>query len=125
MATASRSTRTRAARPRPEHWEVEARAGRDVAHLDIPADAVRERRFEIHCTLAVAYRARAATHALRVLVDGAHEWARRIDTDPGPRDGLEVRFSRIVPAGRPLRVTALAEVDGATLLGLAIVADEE
>jgi len=108
-----------------ERWSVDARGG-DVVHLDIPADAERERRFEIFCSFVVRHRhAGNATHALRVLVDGAHEWSRRVPTDPGPRDSLDLRFHRRVPVGRALRVTALGEVDGATALDLSISAEED
>jgi hypothetical protein len=52
-----------------------------------------------------------------VLVDGAHEWSRQVPTDAGGRDSLDVRFRRTVPVGQPLRLTAIAEVDGALPLG--------
>ena len=110
---------------RPERWSVEtARDG--VARLDIPPHATRERRFEVYCSFRVAHPgAGAASHALRVLVDGAHEWSRRVPTDAGGRDSLDVRFRRTVPVGQPLRLTAIAEVDGALPLGLSISADED
>jgi len=108
-----------------ERWSVDARGG-DVVHLDIPADAERERTFEIFCSFVVRHRhAGDATHALRVLVDGAHEWSRRVTTDIGPRDSLDLRFRRTVPVGRALRVTAIGEVDGATALDLSIHAEED
>ena len=124
-----------AARPRPgagrsgtsasERWSVEARNG-EIAHLDIPADAGRERNFEIFCSFAVMHRdAGAAWHGLRVLVDGAHEWARRVPTDNGARDTLDLRFRRAVPPGRALRVSAIGEVEGAAPLSLSISAEED
>ena len=108
-----------------ERWSVEARDG-EVAHLDIPADAGRERNFEIFCSFAVMHRdAGDAWHGLRVLVDGAHEWARRVPTDTGARDTLDLRFRRAVPPGRALRVSAIGEVEGAAPLSLSISAEED
>ena len=110
---------------RRERWAVET--DRDgVARLDIPPHASRERSFEIYCSLRVAHPGSgAAAHALRVLVDGAQEWSRRVPTDAGGRDTLDVRFRRVVPAGRPLRLSAIADVDRAIPLGLSISAEEE
>ena len=114
-----------AADARPEHWSAET--ARDlVVRLDIPPHATRERRFEVYCSFSVAHSgAGDASHALRVLVDGAHQWSRRVATDAGGRDSLDVRFPRTVPVGQPLRLTAIAEVDGALPLGLSISADED
>ena len=132
---APRGSRTSRAKPasrpsveadaRPEHWSAEtARDG--VVRLDIPPHATRERRFEVYCSFRVAHPgAGTASHALRVLVDGAHQWSRRVATDSGGRDSLDVRFPRTVPVGQPLRVTAIGEVDGAVPLGLSISADED
>ena len=110
---------------RPEHWS--AQTARDlVVRLDVPPHATRERRFEVDCSFRVAHPGDGeASHALRVLVDGAQEWSRRVPTDSGGRDSLDVRFRRIVPVGRPLRLTAIAEVDRAVPLGLSINAAED
>ena len=110
---------------RPERWSAET--ARDlVVRLDVPPHATRERRFEVDCSFRVTHPGDgAASHALRVLVDGAQEWSRRVPTDPGGRDSLDVRFQRIVPVGQPLRLTAIAEVDRAVPLGLTIRADED
>lgn len=108
-----------------ERWSVESPGG-GVAHLDIPADASRERSFEIDCSLAVRRREGApATHALRVLVDGAQEWSRRVPTHDGASDTLDVRLRRVVSVGRPLRISATAAVEGAVVLRLSIVAEED
>jgi hypothetical protein len=108
-----------------ERWSVESRSG-DVARLDIPAHASRERSFEIFCSFVVAHPGSGvARHGLRVLVDGAQQWARRVETDAGGRDTLDLRFRRDVAVGRPLRLTAIAEVDRALPLALSISADEE
>lgn len=108
-----------------EHWSVETPRG-DVARLDIPAHAQRERRFEIYCSLSVTHPGNGvAHHALRVLVDGAQEWSRRVATDAGGRDTLDLRFRREVPIGRALRLTAIAEVDRAVPLLLSISAEED
>ena len=109
-----------------EHWSADS-GHRDVARLDIPADAQRDRTFEIFFRLVVANKAarRDATHALRVLVDGALEWSRSAPTHPDVTDSLDLRLRRTVPAGRPLRLTATCELRGATRVSLSISADEE
>lgn len=128
MAPGRRSPAARGAPPAPhaaERWSVESR-GAGVARLDIPADASRERTFEIYCSLAVRRRdGAAATHALRVLVDGAQEWSRRVPTHDGAADTLDVRLRRTVPVGRPLRIGATGEADGAVVLRLSIAAEED
>jgi len=110
-----------------EGWSVRVDAG-DVAVLDIPADLKRERRFEIDCRFIVRSRedATGAWHAMRVSVDGAQEWSRRIDTaNPGASDSLDVHFRRDVPAGKPLRIVATTEVGlGAARVALVIEAEE-
>jgi hypothetical protein len=108
---------------RPERWSVDARNA-DVATLVIPADARRERRFEIHLRFAVSARAPGARHGLRVEVNGAMEWQRSADTHP-PADSLDYHFRREVPVGRPLKVVAKTEVQGAMRLSLRIEADED
>jgi hypothetical protein len=124
------ASRARAGRPRqpedgPERWSVESRAG-GVAHLDIPAHASRDRRFEIFCSFEVRHGGSDdARHGLRVLVDGAHEWSREVPTHPGPHDSLDLRFRRSVAVGRALRVTAVGEVHGAVPLRLSISAEED
>src|SRR6218665_4159642 len=91
----------------PERWSADAGAG-DVARLDIPPDAHRDRTFEIACSFVVAYRGDdvSAWHELRVLANGAQEWQRRVPTHPGGRDSLDMRFRRTVPLGEPLRLGA-------------------
>jgi len=113
------------ARPAPEHWEANAEDG-DVAQLAIPPDALRDRNFELFCSLTVDARGRDdAWHAMRVLVDGSQEWQRREDTQPTGRDSLDYRFRRSVPAGQPLRVVASTDVHGARRIALRITADED
>ena len=111
----------------PEHWAVDA-GEHDVARLDIPPHAVRERDFEIFCSLTVKPQGSGghgdAWHELRVLVDGSLAWSRRVPTQPG-RDSLDVRLRHRVPAGRALRLSAVAQTQRATRLGLVITADEE
>jgi hypothetical protein len=108
-----------------EHWTEDAGDG-DAAQLDIPPHATRERRFEIFCSFEVAnpLGGDEAAHALRVLVDGAQAWTRRVATHAGS-DSLDVRLRRIVPVGEPLRVTARTEVQGVRRVRLKITADEE
>lgn len=115
---------TRNTRPL-EHWEADAGSG-DVAHLDIPADAQRDRLFEISCTFVVAHRGDdTASHGLRVLVDGRQQWSREVPTHAGGQDSLDVSFRRRVPVGVPLRVTAIGSARGAAGVRLGIVAEEQ
>jgi hypothetical protein len=109
-----------------ERWSADS-GHRDVARLDIPADVQRERHFEIFCRLVVSNKTgrRDATHAMRVLVNGALEWARSVPTQPEGSDGLDLRLRRSVPAGRPLRVNATCELRGAQRVSLAITAEED
>jgi hypothetical protein len=109
-----------------ERWSADS-GPRDVARLDIPADAQRERHFEIFCRLVVSNKAGRsdATHAMRVLVNGALEWTRSVRTQPESNDGLDLRLRRSVPVGRPLRVTASCELRGAQRVSLAITAEED
>ena len=111
---------------KPERWSATS-GSRDVARLDIPADAQRERTFEIDVRLVVANKAarRDATHGLRVLVDGALEWARTIPTPVDGPDTLELRLRRTVPLGRPLRLNASCELHGSQRVSLSISAEEE
>lgn len=109
----------------PEHWDVRC-PGADVAVLVIPADARRERRFEITCRFVVARRGDAsATHAMTVEVNGAHEWSREAATaNAGHTDSLDYHFRRDVPAGQEVRIVAKTRVDGAQRVDLAIEAEE-
>ncbi|MES1163063.1 MAG: hypothetical protein ABUL50_08370, partial [Rhizobacter sp.] len=110
---------------RPERWRASS-GERDVVRLDIPADALHERAFEIFVHLVVANRAARtdATHALRVLVDGALEWQRSAPSHTDGGDSLELRLRRVVPAGRPLRLNATCELKGSQRVSLTITADE-
>ncbi len=114
------------ASPKPEHWSADS-DHRDVAKLDIPADAQRERRFEVFCHLVVSNKAGRtdATHGLRVLVNGALEWERSVATQPEGTDSLDLRLRRTVPVGQPLRVTATCALRGAQRVSLTITADED
>ncbi len=62
---------------------------------------------------------------LRVLVNGAQQWSRRVPTHPDGGDSLDYRMRRTVPLGEPLRVTAVTEVHRVRRLRLRVVADEE
>src|SRR6187399_2516293 len=96
---------------RSERWLI-AVGDAAVANLDIPADAQRERRFEIACSMTVrpADDATAPWHELRIYADGDLQWSRRISTQhPAAFDGLDYRFRRSVAVGRALRLQALAE----------------
>ncbi len=110
----------------PEQWRLDA-GDAATATLTIPADARRERRFEIACaaTVAVPAEASAPWLQLTVLADGAQQWQRRAPAhNPGAWDGLDYRFSRSVPVGRALRVTVTVAGQGVQRRRLLIEADE-
>ena len=108
----------------PERWSANAGAG-DVCRLDIPPEALRERRFEIACRFVVAHPgAGTARHGLTVHVDGALEWSREIETHADRTDTLDVRFARTVPVGRPLRIVVKGSVQRARRVQLSITAEE-
>lgn len=109
-----------------EKWSADSGHG-DVARLDIPADALRERHFEVFCHLVVSNKAGRtdATHGMRVLVNGALEWQRSVPTQTEGQDSLDLRLRRSVPAGQPLRVTATCELRYAQRVHLTISADED
>jgi hypothetical protein len=113
----------------PERWHVDA-GDAAVATLVIPADAHRERRFEISCAMSVralpdADEAGAAWHQLTVLADGSRQWQRRIASHlAGGSDGLDYRFERSVPPGRALRLSAEVACSGARRERLWIEVDE-
>lgn len=112
-------------RTTPERWAAETQ-GRGLLKLDIPPDAVRTRTFEISCSLQVQARGTAdAWHGMKVLVDGAQQWARRVPTHESGRDSLDVRFRKTVEPGRPLRLSVQTELHQAAPLTLQLVAEEE
>lgn len=127
MSRRKRSASSAAPAPaRPEHWALDAGTA-DVAQLVIPADAQRERVFEIACGMVVRGLESAPSpwHEMRVTVDGAREWSRRIPTaNPGSTDTLDYRFRRTVGVGQPLRLTVHSAVQGALRVGLRVEADE-
>lgn len=110
----------------PERWSLDA-GDTATATLTIPADARRERRFEIACavTVGVPEVARQPWHQMTVLADGVQQWRRKEPSqNPGAYDGLDYRFSRSVPVGQALRVTVLVAVHGVRRRTLVIEADE-
>lgn len=111
---------------RPERWAVDA-GTRDVARLEIPADALHERQFEIFCRAVVVERAGApgAWHEVSVRVNGALEWTRRVAVGPNDEDSLDLRLHRKVPAGRPLRLVMQSKVHGVQRRALTISAEHE
>jgi hypothetical protein len=110
----------------PERWRVDA-GDAAQAVLTIPADARRERRFEIGCAMTVALREAqpGAWHQMTVLAGGAQQWQRREPThNPGAFDGLDYRFSRIVPVGQALRIVVSVAAQGGRRRSLVVEADE-
>ena len=109
----------------PERWRVDA-ADRAIARLDVPPHASREREFEIDVRFVVkAGAGRQPQHGLRLLVNGAQEWARRLPTQRDGEDSLEWRQRLRVPVGQALRIQALTEVQHALRLRLVVSAVEE
>jgi hypothetical protein len=116
----------RVVNPTPERWTLSA-GDAATATLTIPADARRERRFEIACavTVGVPEDAVGAWLQFTVQADGAQQWKRRVPaSNPGEFDGLDVRFARSVPVGRPLRITCTVAGAGVRRRTLLIEADE-
>lgn len=111
---------------RPEQWAVDAGPG-DVAQLQIPPDARRDRHFEVFCSQRVKAFAEAdeAWHRLKVLVNGRLHWTRQLDTHRGDADSLDYRFRYTVPVGESLRVVATSQVHQARRVGLSITAEED
>ena len=110
----------------PERWTLDAG---DAASgvLTIPADARRERRFEIACAVTVNVGADAQGPWLQVTVqaNGAQQWRRRAPAhNPGAWDGLDYRFSRSVPVGQALRIAVGVAGQGVRRRTLVIEADE-
>ncbi len=111
---------------RPERWALSA-GDAAQATLVIPADAQRERRFEIACAVTVGALVEATDAWLQMSVqaDGEHQWQRREAThSPGQFDSLDYRFSRSVPVGRALRISVAVACQGARRRTLVIEADE-
>lgn len=111
---------------RPERWVLDAGDGVE-AELIIPADARRERRFEIACALTVRCpeTLQGAWHEMSVFANGALQWRRRIaSSNPGSFDGLDYHFSRDVPVGEALRVLVRSAVLGVARSRSVIEADE-
>lgn len=111
---------------KPERWSAST-ATEPILRLTIPADAARERRFEISVGLDVRAddSAPRAHHALKVFADGELQWQRRIATARGESwDSLQWRAARSVAVGRPLVLQAQATLEGGRLLRLQIEAEE-
>jgi len=112
--------------PRPERWRMEA-GDAAVARLDIPADALRQRTFEIAISMQVRARddARQPWHEMRIFVDGELQWSRRCTTQqPAEYDGLDYRFQRRIDVGRALRLQVHCDCGGGRRLKMLIEADE-
>ncbi len=119
----------------PERWYSVAKDAA-TATLVIPADALRTRRFEIACAMTVAVPASdgkgqgqgpgpAPWHQLTLLANGQQQWRRQEPSaNPGAWDGLDYRFTRSVPVGQALRITAHVAVHGVRRRSLVLEADE-
>ncbi len=112
--------------PAPERWATQA-ADAATATLVIPADARRERRFEIACAVTVNVPPEASAPWLQVTVqaNGTQQWRRRAPAhNPGAWDSLDYRFSRSVGVGQTLRITVSVAGLGVRRRSLDIEADE-
>ena len=112
--------------PAPERWTLSADDAA-TATLTIPADALRERRFEIACAITVAVPESAAhpSHQMTVQANGVQLWRRRLPSqNPGQWDGLDYRCLRSIPVGQALRITVSVACQGARRRTLTIEADE-
>lgn len=112
--------------PHAEQWSIRA-GDRAIAVLDIPADATRQRRFEIACAMTVQAldKSESPWHELRVYCDGQLQWQRRVATQqPAPFDGLDFRFQLSIGTGRRARIQAESHCQGARRLQLQIDAEE-
>ena len=110
----------------PERWQRDVGDAAE-ALLVIPADARRERRFEISISLQVRcpLELHGAWHELQVLADGSQLWRRRISSsNAGSSDSLDYRYSRSVPVGQTLKLLARSAVRGVVRQRLLIEADE-
>lgn len=110
----------------PERWQSEV-GDAAVARLEIPADAARERVFEISILMRVRARddARQPWHEMRVLADGELQWSRRCATlQPAEYDSLDYRFQRRIAVGRALRLQVHCDCSGAQRLQTRIEAEQ-
>jgi hypothetical protein len=110
----------------PERWQLDG-GDAATATLTIPADARRQRRFEIACaaTVAVPLDAAGGWHQMTVLANGSQQWRRRESAhNPGAWDGLDYRFSRSVAVGQTLRITVQLAGQGVRRRSLMIEAEE-
>lgn len=109
-----------------ERWHLDG-ADAASATLVIPADARRQRRFEIACAVTVNVPTTASEPWLQmsVLAGGVQQWRRRAPAhNPGAWDGLDYRFAHSVPVGQALRITVVVAVQGVRRRSLVIEADE-
>ncbi len=112
--------------PAAERWSLSA-GDATTATLTIPADAKRERRFEIACaiTVAVPEDAQDTWLQMTVLAQGVQQWQRRAPAhNAGAYDGLDYRFARSVPVAQALRITVTVAGAGVRRRSLLIEADE-
>ena len=112
--------------PHPERWQFDG-ADAATATLVIPADAFRERQFEIACAMTVALTpgVEAPWMQMTVQANGAQQWQRRMPAHAGGEwDGLDFRFSRRVPVGQALRIAVAVAGAGVRRRSLLIEADE-
>lgn len=113
--------------PAPERWALSA-GDAATATLTIPADAQRERRFEIACAITVTMfgdNLAAAWHQMTVRVNGLQQWQRRSPThNPGAWDGLDYRSSCVVPVGQTWQVNVSVQGQHIKRRSLVIEADQ-
>jgi hypothetical protein len=110
----------------PERWALQA-GDAATATLLIPADARRQRQFEIACVAIVDVPTGAAAPWMQLTVqaNGSQQWHRQAPAhNPGAWDSLDYRFRRHVPVGQTLRVTVVVAGQGVRRRRLDIEAEE-
>lgn len=111
----------------PESYRVDV-ADEALAVLDVPADAHRQRVFEVACAITVQTEddSGSAWHQLTMLDNSTRQWERRERTrNPGEFDGLDVRYRRAVGVGQSLRITAAVRCLGSRCRRIVIEVDEQ
>jgi hypothetical protein len=109
-----------------EHWSIDAGTA-DVAVLDVPASAQRDRVFDVsvHFIVRAPAPLAGAWHEMTVELNGQRQWSRRLNThNPGETDTLDYHCRHEVPTGQSLRMRVTTRVQGAVRTRLTIEAEE-
>lgn len=97
---------------RAERWRADAGSA-DVATLDIPPSTGGTTTLDIDVRFVVTAPEAGGWHELRVELDGAAQWSRRVPTQClGQSDSLDYHCRVDGPAGKGLRVRGRTKVGG-------------